>query len=322
MPNTKPKPSNNKSIIIVVAVFAAVAMLASYITALSKFGGSSDTLSVTNDSYVEESVSEVVQESSEFESEVEEFAYFATLRMENFPYRNEAVANGALAVISPESGRRPVVDNDKIVNISKNKTPDVYGLSNTSLVVYDEAMNNFDKFIVSFYENVPKNGLIINKGYSAYETLSSSEATIDLATGYSVQFSIYNSNYRFSSDEFAYLKEQAFRYGIIQRYPDDKELYTGRSSDSTVYRYVGLAHSVYMNHYRFSLEEYLDKIRTEKIIEYVSELEKDTVYVIYYVPVDAALETTYVPLPVNENCSYTVSGDGANGFIVTVRISE
>ena len=181
-------------------------------------------------------------------------------------------------------------------------------------------MPNLDRFIVSFYEQIAKNGVIVDKGYTSADALVTSDASVDLASGYTFKLSIYNSNYKFSSPEFAYLKEQAYKFGIIQRYPSDKENYTGFEENSTIYRYVGLAHSMYMNHYRHSLEEYIDKIRTQKVIEYKSDLELNTMYVIYYVPLDSSVETTYVPLPSNENCTYTVSGDGGKGFIVTVKM--
>ena len=190
-----------------------------------------------------------------------------------------------------------------------------------SLVLYEEAVVGIDKFICSFYEEVPNNGLIINKGYTSSDKISASETVIDLTTGYSVQFSIYNSAYKFSDVEFGYLRDQAYKYGVIQRYPEGKREYTMHDADNTIYRYVGLAHSQYMNLYRFSLEEYIDKVRTEKVIEFKSELEDNTAYVVYYVPLDENVETTYVPLPQGEQYSYSISGDGGNGFIVAVKVA-
>ncbi len=324
--------SNKKILSIVAGVLAALVMLTSFVIALSKFGENvitdvSDLSQVGEDvsSNVSGAISDADNSVDDVSDTVSEWGnggdgYFASLVMENYPYSNASSYSGPLALVGGAAGTYPQIDQSKLVNISKEKTSGVYGLANTSLVIYDDAMADMDRFIVGFYEQVPKNGIIVNKGYTSVDALVPTEASIDLASGYTFQLSIYNSNYKFSSPEFAYLKEQSYKYGIIQRYPAEKSNYTGFEESSSIYRYVGLAHSMYMNHYRHSLEEYIDKIRTQKVIEYKSELELNTMYVIYYVTIDDSVETTYVPLPSNENCTYTVSGDGGKGFIVTVKI--
>ena len=330
MQTNEPKTAKNNFLIIIAGAVAALIMLTSFVVALSKFADTdvndgSDL--VSDETETSDNVSDGASdsaESSQTSSEISQWGsgsgYYDTLVMENYPYTNASSFNGPLALISSQNGAYPTVDESKLVNVAKKKTQGVYGLSNTSLVINEEAMTDMDKFIVSFYDQVPKNGLIVDKAYISSDGLVSTDASIDLCSGYSFKLSIYNSNYKFSSPEFAYLKEQAYKYGIIQRYPADKDNYTGFEESSTLYRYVGLAHSMYMNHYRHSLEEYIDKLRTQKVIEYKSDLELDTMYVVYYVPVDDNVETTYVPLPSNEDCTYTVSGDGGKGFIVTVKM--
>ena len=323
-----PKKSKNKFLIIVAGVLAALIMLTSFVVALSKFsdGQVEDVFgeSVQTSETVSDEISNSFDDKDDSSAEVsvwgQEDGYYNTLVMENYPYTNISSYNGPLALVSSQNGAYPSVEESKLVNIAKNKTQGIYGLSNTSLVINEDAMKDMDRFIVSFYEQVPKNGVIIDKGYTSADALVPSDPSIDLASGYTFKLSIYNSNYKFSSPEFSYLKEQSYKYGIIQRYPANKENYTGFEESSTLYRYVGLAHSMYMNHYRHSLEEYIDKLRTQKVIEYKSDLELNTMYVIYYVPIDESVETTYVPLPTNENCTYTVSGDGGKGFIVTVKM--
>ncbi len=320
MQNMKPESSNNKLFLIICGCLAAVIMFGSFAAALSKFS-EPNTESEESVEVSEESSEYSQEESSEIVFEEDEYDYFDKIQFERKPFSNSSVTDGPLAIINENNKTYPAIDESKVVNIGQVKTPNIYGLSNMSLVMYEEAIANIDQFIVSFYEQVPKNGLIINKGYTASGAVSASEPTIDLVTGYSVQFSIYNSAYKFSDSEFSFLREQAYRFGVIQRYPRDKENYTGHSVDNTVYRYVGLAHSMYMNHYMLSLEEYIDRIRTYKVIEYESELELNTVYVIYYVPAEGTGGTTYVDVPVGDEYSYTVSGDGDKGFVVTVKIT-
>ncbi len=307
-----------KSNIIIIGLVAALVLLASYACALAQFD-----IQWVEDVESSEPTESVVSVESDDLSEVSQsqkvYEYYDEFVFEAYPYQNKSVVDGSLAIIKDGSNGFPSIDQSQIVNIGEVRT-NVYGLSNMSLVLYQEAIANIDKFIVSFYDQVPSNGLIINKGYTSRDKIAQTDTTIDLVTGYSVQFSIYNSSYKFSDTEFSYLRDQAFRYGVIQRYPSGKEQYTSHDSDNTIYRYVGLAHSQYMNRYRYSLEEYIDKVKTEGVIEYKSELEDNVAYVIYYVPLDDSVGTTYVDLPQNENCTYSVSGDGFDGFIVSVKI--
>ena len=318
MRNATPNEKNHKILILLCGVLAGMIMLVSYVAALGKFNPP-DIDPVSSDVISEEVIESSVEESVTV-SEEEEYEYYSKINFERRPYANSLVANGPLAVINETSKTFPIVNEADIVNVGSVKTANVYGFSNMSLVMYEEAIVNIDKFIVSFYEQVPSNGLIINKAYTASSALVPDEKTIDLCTGYSTQFSIYNSSYKFSDSEFAYLREQAYRFGVIQRYPNGKENYTGFTNDNTIYRYVGLSHSMYMNHYMLSLEEYIDRVRTYKVIEFESELESDTVYVTYYVPLSTDSDTTYIDVPSGDEYEYTVSGDGDKGFVVTVKI--
>ena len=68
------------------------------------------------------------------------------------------------------------------------------------------------------------------------------------------------------------------------------------------------------------LEEY---IATVKYYSYDNPLEINTfngrTYQVYYVPVDENNSTTNIPVLMDKE--YTISGDDASGFIVTVKIS-
>ncbi len=322
MTNKSQNSINNKRMYIAVAVMlVALAAVGSLIGALAQFNSIdsiADELS-TDESSAE--VSEVSEDSSDESVEpAVDYKYYDTLVLENRPYNNSTVATGSLAVVNMNSSTMPVVDSEKLARISTTMTKNVYGLSGNALKLERDAIVNIDKMICSFYEEVPKNGLIINQAYM--DPSSVSDENVDLTTAYSVRFSIYKSNYSFKDEEFSYLRDQAYRYGVIQRYPDGKSAYTGREADNTIYRYVGVAHSWYMNFYKLSLEEYLDKIRTEKVLEFDSQIEANTAYVVYYVPVDASVGTTYVPVPTNSNFPHTVSGDGSGGFVVTVKIKK
>ena len=300
---------------------AVAVVLVFFVMGLSRFAANNDESSqpVSETEESEAPVSEP-SESSEEPSQTGAYKYYDQLEFEDFTFRNSDVLTGTLAVIDGSLGY-PQVNDEDLVRISSVKTPQVYGLANTSLLLNGTAMSKFDAFIVSFYSSTPNNGLIISRGYTTPDAAGDDPKIIELATSYSLKLGIYNSSYKFSDDEFSYLKDQCFKYGIIRRYPEGKETYTGQEADYTIYRYVGLAHSDYMDYYNYSLEEYIDKLHTDKVVEFESRLEDGVTYVVYYVPADSG-DTTEVPIPTDSvTYPYEISGDGTDGFIVTVKVS-
>ena len=62
----------------------------------------------------------------------------------------------------------------------------------------------------------------------------------------------------------AWLKENAWRYGFILRYPEGSESITGRSADSAHYRYVGQAAAEQIYSLQITLEEYMGMFYTQE----------------------------------------------------------
>ena len=309
-------------VFLIVAVTAL--LFGSFVLSLSKFSDEDDVddtdASQQTNSEVSKQDSAVESSSGQEPSTESGYKYYNDIAFEQCAFGNDLVYSGDLAVITGENGKYQVIpDDDPLVSIYGKKTGS-YGLSGTSLKLRETAMANFDRFIMSFYSVFPRNGLGVDKAYVSPESLSQG-ARADLASGNSVVFEVYGSGGSLSNKDFSYLKEQAFRYGIIQRYPEGKEVNTGIEANSAIYRYVGVAHSCYMNHYNLCLEEYIDKLRTEKVIEYDNEYEDDASYVMYYVNKNVSNDVTYVPLPSGGSYEYSVSGDGSDGFIVTIKIA-
>jgi len=310
----------NKKIQNILEIIIAVVMVITYFVALSRFAVDDKKMeSDNNSSVVSDDVSSEASEVKPPESNVSNnknnYEYYKDFVFKKVDYSNDAVVSGSLAVL--DGSAYPNVD-ALLASVYSMKTGG-YSLSGTGLRLGEEAMLNIDLFAGDFCELVPGSGLIIDKAYMNGGSLSS--ADIDLATGYSVKFSIFGSKhkYTFESDEFVRLREMAHEYGVILRYPNGKESYTGHEYDPKIYRYVGHAHTYYMNRYNMCLEEYIDKVRTEKVIEFKTENGNGTPYVVYYVPADASGKTQ-INVPANAGYKYTISGDGSEGFIVTVQI--
>jgi D-alanyl-D-alanine carboxypeptidase len=138
-------------------------------------------------------------------------------------------------------------------------------------------------------------------------------------TGLAVDFSIFYSNTGDSaefngSDGYGWFFENAWAYGFIRRFEEEKSDITHVADEPWHFRYVGVPHAYYMKQNNLCLEEYIDLLR-----EYPCDGNhlvigtKQQQYEVWFCP---GLQA-HVP----ENGEYTISGNNVDGFIVTMRIS-
>ena len=119
---------------------------------------------------------------------------------------------------------------------------------------------------------------------------------------------------------FKWIYDNAYKYGFIHRYPDSKINVTGVDFEPYHFRYVGYPHAYYMYKNELCLEEYLDKVKTCTSDEPLEFRAEDGVnYMVYYVP---ASEGGTTSLTVPAEYTYTVSGNNADGFIITVEVKK
>ncbi|WP_068784089.1 M15 family metallopeptidase [Paenibacillus phocaensis] len=111
--------------------------------------------------------------------------------------------------------------------------------------------------------------------------------------------------------EGQWLKENAWKYGFILRYPDDKTAITGIQFEPWHFRYVGLPHSAIIQENGFVLEQYMDYLREQGS---VSLTVQGHPYRVFYYPVSKD-QTIQVPA----RGEYEISGNNMDGIIVTVR---
>ncbi len=112
--------------------------------------------------------------------------------------------------------------------------------------------------------------------------------------------------------EGKWLKKNAWKYGFILRYPENKTDVTGIRYEPWHFRYVGLPHSAVIHREGLVLEEYLDLLKDQGTID--TEVE-GAEYRISYYPVRGK---TTVQIPAGK--SYELSGNNSDGVIVTVRL--
>ena len=64
-----------------------------------------------------------------------------------------------------------------------------------------------------------------------------------------------------SEKVYQWLDENAYKYGVVKRYPEDKTDITGISNEPWHYRYVGTTVAKIMKEENLCLEEYLEKYK-------------------------------------------------------------
>ena len=77
--------------------------------------------------------------------------------------------------------------------------------------------------------------------------------------GYEGQFD-YDKGFA-ETEAFAWLQENAHKYGFILRFPENKTDITGYSYESWHYRYVGVEHATKIHEKGITLEEYLESLQ-------------------------------------------------------------
>jgi len=165
------------------------------------------------------------------------------------------------------------------------------------------------------------NNLILSSGFRGYEEqhewyANTADAAFVVPPGHSehhlgLAADIMNSPEAGTmpgSVEAAWLAEHAPRFGLILRYPEDKQDITGVPYEPWHFRYVGRVHAWYMDQHNFVLEEYIAYLQTHGGFQ--TMLDGRTYYVLYQRPQN---DMIFVP----EDLEFTVSGANTGGYIVT-----
>lgn len=110
------------------------------------------------------------------------------------------------------------------------------------------------------YQQVVLDALIKEKGDEAFK-LVALPGTSEHQTGLAIDFAyyengIYNDDVKENDKEAIWLKNNAWKYGFILRYPKGKENVTGYNFEPWHFRFVGLKLAKYLFKNDLTLEEY------------------------------------------------------------------
>ena len=243
-------------------------------------------------------------------------------------YSNYLLDGDVLAILNSVTGELYEKTGDKCVLIRS-----AYRSLADQQSIYDSYLNdpNYGEAYVNEYVATP--------GYSEHHTGMAFDINICLADGSYVLVRDY--------ENLKTLSSILVSNGFVQRYEEAKYPITKIKNEPWHYRYVGVPHSYVMTKEHFCLEEYIEYLHalsegkipeeTENTQDYengtmlwlnaLGEIETCTEdnlpvegYLIYYVKKSEGAATE-LKIPKNAK-SYTVSGDNAGGFIVTVTLSD
>ncbi|MBE6695667.1 MAG: hypothetical protein E7587_04360 [Ruminococcaceae bacterium] len=193
---------------------------------------------------------------------------------------------------------------------------------------YTEAGDDFKRLtIYSAYRSSAAQQALYDKQYKIYGEDTSKyipkAGCSDYQAGLSVFFKhssdglTYEMNSKEAKPALDWLKANAYKYGFVFRYPTDKADITGIEDEMSQYqlRYVGKAHSYFMNEFNLCLEEYIPFLKTFKygenhLLIYFIGTQFESFYV------EAEEDITEIRLAFD--AVYEVSGNNADGFFVTI----
>jgi len=237
----------------------------------------------------------------------------------------------------------------------KNK---YYKVSNTSISLTQIALDAMNAMTEAFYNETGSDDMMIVSGYRNVQsqrdiyndrvaTQGEEMAALYVAspgysehhTGLAMDLSFYTDdgvsvsieNYEFGP----WINENCADYGFVLRYPSDKVDITKIGYEFWHYRYVGLPHADVMTQKHLCLEEYIEFLKqytTDTKLLWIqpgglmtdvsaSALPSEGT-LLYYAPA-AEGETTEIRVPRGNLFTETeISGNNADGFIITVRIGS
>lgn len=171
------------------------------------------------------------------------------------------------------------------------------------------------KFQEKIYnDTIKESGLEFAKSYVAYPNTSEHQTGLAIDVGLKQdKIDFIRPSFPSTSKICANFKDIADKFGFINRYTLQKEKITKIKEEEWHFRYVGYPHSSIIKNNNFCLEEYIDYIKSYKINNpYKFVANNNTIYIYY---VKANEKETMVP--VEDNCTYKISGNNVDGFIIT-----
>ncbi len=226
---------------------------------------------------------------------------------------------GAQAAFSGASASDCVSCYDFMFDSEGNK---LFSIRDNSVTARSVTLNAVRSMMTDFCKQYGEAGLVLMNGYET------GDSTSDLCTGYTVNFRMLAADGTYTDfspmGSYQWLAENAYKYGLIFRYPQEKAGVTGVSDKTGYIRYVGQPHAQIMKNNNMCLEEYVEMLKNhlyENAVGYTTESGSD--YAVYYCPSEG--ESTNIKVPTSSDgtkYNYEISGNNTDGFIVTAKLPD
>lgn len=151
---------------------------------------------------------------------------------------------------------------DDLVKIEKpyssNGNEEIRSIAYDNLIkmIDDASKDNISLLVVSGFRTKNKQESLYNYNRNLFAKPLHSEHEL----GLSVDFNSVNNNFS-NTTQYEWLKDNAYKYGFIERYQKGKELITGHNYKPWHYRYVGTSISTKIYEENITFEEYLVKYK-------------------------------------------------------------
>lgn len=232
----------------------------------------------------------------------------------------ERVFQGNLLLVNNEYPvHQESIKSDVVSLFTHKELTKGYELLNSEIYLSEDVAHEFSEMIAA----AEKEGLrhfTINSGFRGFDEQNvlyqEMGADYALPAGYSehnlgLSLDVGSTQMKMEvAPEGKWIEENAWKYGFILRYPEDKTDVTGIQYEPWHIRYVGLPHSAIMKEKNFALEEYLDYLKEEQTITTTILGEK------YEVSYHSVAKDTTIHVPTD--LRYEISGNNIDGVIVTV----
>jgi len=232
----------------------------------------------------------------------------------------ERVFQGNLLLVNNEYPVHQESIKSDVVNLFTHKElTKGYELLNSEIYLSEDVAHEFSEMIAAA-EREGLRHFTINSGFRGFDEQNvlyqEMGADYALPAGYSehnlgLSLDVGSTQMKMEvAPEGKWIEENAWKYGFILRYPEDKTDVTGIQYEPWHIRYVGLPHSAIMKEKNFALEEYLDYLKEEQTITTTILGEK------YEVSYHSVAKDTTIHVPTD--LRYEISGNNIDGVIVTV----
>ncbi len=240
-------------------------------------------------------------------------------------FSKSAMYEGLLTIVSDENryaGASPsdcVSCYDFMFDSEGNK---LFSIKSSEVSARSISLSAVRDLMAEFFKQFGQASLVLMDGYS------SADSADDLSTGYTLNFRFINTDGTYTSftpiGSYQWLADNAYRYGLIFRYPQAEEGAAAGSDRSGYIRYVGQPHAQIMYKNNMTLEKYVEYIKNysyENAIAYTTDDGNN--YAIYYCASEG--EETNIKIPTDMSgtaYNYDISGNNSDGYIITVKLPQ